>query len=47
MPVAWGSDHMPLWLSGPLTEANHLGNVAYRWQAHRMECTGNGNDQLE
>ena len=45
MPVIGGSDHVPFGYAGPLTEANHLGNVAYRvgkpieWNAQAMEMT--------
>ncbi|WP_237607567.1 Gfo/Idh/MocA family protein [Roseimaritima sediminicola] len=41
-----GQTASPFSYAGPLTEANHLGNVAYRvgkkihWDAAKMECTG-------
>jgi hypothetical protein len=41
-----GSTGSPFDYAGPLTEANHLGNVAYRvgkkihWDREKMECTG-------
>jgi hypothetical protein len=41
-----GTTGSPFSYAGPLTEANHLGNVAYRlgekivWDAQKMECVG-------
>ncbi|MGI9472438.1 MAG: Gfo/Idh/MocA family protein [Rubripirellula sp.] len=41
-----GTTGSPFAYAGPLTEANHLGNVAYRvgkkitWDRDKMECTG-------
>lgn len=41
-----GTTGSPFSYAGPLTEANHLGNVAYRvgkkisWDAKKMECVG-------
>jgi hypothetical protein len=41
-----GATESPFSYAGPLTEANHLGNVAYRigekiiWDASKMECVG-------
>jgi hypothetical protein len=41
-----GTTGSPFSYAGPLTEANHLGNVAYRvgkkiqWDARKMECVG-------
>ncbi len=41
-----GETGSPFRYAGPLTEANHLGNVAYRvgkkitWDAEKMECVG-------
>jgi hypothetical protein len=41
-----GSTGSPFSYAGPLTEANHLGNVAYRvgekitWDAKNMQCVG-------
>ncbi len=41
-----GATGSPFSYAGPLTEANHLGNVAYRvgkkitWNAEKMECVG-------